>query len=70
MAFKVVSVVVEVRLTVPAYPPEEVSVIVEFPLAPGEADGIVMLATVIVKLGLFTEIDVFPEDCAYAELPL
>jgi hypothetical protein len=56
---------VAVRLTVPAYPPVEVSVIVEVPVLPGDALEMVMLGTVIViEPGLVTVIGAVPDEGA------
>jgi hypothetical protein len=52
------------RLTVPAYPPVEVIVIVEVPLFPGDDDEMVTFVAVTVMLGLVTVTLVVPEEVA------
>jgi len=53
---------VAVKFTVPAYPPVEVTVIVEVPVEPADVDAIVMLGIVIAKPGLVTVTVAFPEE--------
>ncbi len=52
------------KLAVPAYPPVEVSVIVEVPLFPGDGDEIVTFVAETVMPGLLTVTVVVPEDVA------
>ena len=52
------------RLTVPEYPPVEVSVIVEVPVLPGDGDEIVMLVAATVMPGFVTATVVVPEEVA------
>lgn len=58
-----------VKLTVPEYPPMEVTVMVEVPLLPGDGDDIVMAVAVIEMVGLVTVTVVVPEEPAYVESP-
>jgi hypothetical protein len=51
-------------LAVPAYPPVDVSVIVEVPLLFGLGDEMVTLVAVTVMLGLLTVTFVVPEEPA------
>jgi hypothetical protein len=57
------------RTAVPAYPPVEVTVIVEVPLLPGEGDEIVTLVAESVIPGLVTVTVALPFDEAYDESP-
>ena len=50
--------------TVPAYPPVEVSVIVEVPVLPGDGDEMVMFVAATVIPGLVTATVVVPEELA------
>jgi hypothetical protein len=58
-----------VKLTVPVYPPVEVTVMVEVPLLPGFGDDIVMAVADSVMSGLVTVMVVVPEEAAYVESP-
>jgi hypothetical protein len=63
------AVVVAVKLTVPVYPPVDVTVTVEVPEFPGDGDEIVMLVAETVMPGLVTVTVALPEEPAYAESP-
>ena len=60
---------VAAKLTVPVYPPVDVTVIVEVPLLPGFGDEMVMLVAAIVMFGLVTVTVVVPEEPEYDESP-
>ena len=52
------------QVAVPAYPPVDVSVIVEVPVFPGDGDEIVMLVAATVMPGFVTVTVVVPEEVA------
>jgi hypothetical protein len=52
------------KATVPAYPPVDVSVIVEVPVLPGDGDEMVMLVAATVIPGLVTATVVVPDEVA------
>jgi hypothetical protein len=57
------------RTTVPAYPPVDVSVMVEVPLFPGAGDEIVRFVAESVIPGLLTVTVVVPEEVALKVSP-
>jgi hypothetical protein len=63
------AVVEAVKLTVPAYPPVDVTVTVEVPLLFGDGDEIVTLVAETVMPGLVTVTVAFPEEPEYDESP-